>query len=185
LDAPRTGQDQLAFLGTLHYQGDGGRREKFNALKNAGFKLHTGKKTFHQAASSLYYNSAICLNFVCGTPGEGISPVGITSNRLVRLLTSGGFALTERNSDIDYSFEDGNQLAKFDFDDPDHCVEKAQYYMNRPDERREIARRGWEWSEDWGWDQQMDKMTRFIGGEDVPADGAAGEYVGTLEDESK
>jgi hypothetical protein len=182
LETPRTGQNQLCFLGTANYKGDGGRQKKFEALKRAGFKLCYHKRIFHQAASKLYYNSAICLNFVCGTPGEGASPVGITSNRLVRLLTSGGFALTERNVDIDHSFEDGNQLAKFDFGDAAHCVDRAQYYMSNPNERLEIARRGWEWSENWSWDQQMEKLVRFIDGEDLPADGAAAEYVGTLGD---
>jgi len=117
---------------------------------------------------------------VCGTPGEGTTPVGITSNRLVRTLTSGGFSFTERNTDIAATFEDGNQLATYNFGDTHDLLEKARYWLDNPKERLEIARRGWEWSANWGWDQQMDKMMRFIDGDDVPADGAASAWVGTL-----
>lgn len=180
LDRARTEQDAISFLGSF-YRGDGGRRAKFKALGNAGFRTYTPRRTFHEKASELYYDSGICLNMVCGTPGEGACPVGITSNRLVRILTSGGFALSERNTDVEHTFEDGNQLAMTDFSNIPQLVEKARYYMERPKDRLEIARRGWEWSQDWGWDQQTEKMVRFIDGEDVPADGAAGEYTGRLE----
>lgn len=180
LDAAREGQDRIAFIGSMNYKGDGGRRAKGTAIAQAGFKMHTPKRIYHDEASAVYYNSAICLNMVCGTPGEGHTPVGITSNRLVRLLTSGGFALTERNTDVEASFEEGNQLATYNFGDVPDLLEKARYYMDNPKERLEIARRGWEWSANWSWDQQTDKMVRFIDGDDVPADGAASAWVGTL-----
>jgi spore maturation protein CgeB len=90
--------------------------------------------------------------------------------------------LTERNTDVAHTFEEGNQLATFNFGDVPDFIEKCQYYMAHPKERLEIARRGWEWSKDWSWDQQMEKQVRFINGEDVDADGAAGEYVGTYSD---
>jgi hypothetical protein len=180
LDAVRTHPNQIAFLGSTNYTGDGGRRAKIEALTHNSFKLHTGKRTFHQEAANLYYNNGICLNMVCGTPGEGPTPVGITSNRLVRLLTSGGFALTERNTDVAASFEEGNQLATYNFGDIPDLLEKARYWRANQKERLEIAKRGWEWSANWSWDQQTDKMTKFIAGEDVLADGAATPWVGTL-----
>jgi len=184
LDRSRTGKPQLCFLGSINYAGDGGRKAKVQALAGKGFKVQVGRGIFHEAASKLYYDSAISLNFVCGTPGEGSSPVGITSNRLVRILTSGGFALTERNSDVDASFEDGNQVAMFDHGNAEQLVERVRYYLDNPKDRLEIARRGWEWSQNWGWGQQMEKMVRFIDGVDIPADGAAGDYVGTYKDDS-
>jgi hypothetical protein len=182
LDADRVSQHQIAFLGSANYKGDGGRRAKLLALSKNGFSVRSAKRIFHEEAAKLYYDSAICLNMVCGTPGEGHAPVGITSNRLVRLLTSGGFALTERNTDVEASFEDGNQLAMFNFHDIPDLLERARYYMDNPKERLEIARRGWEWSANWSWDQQMEKMMRFIDGDDVSADGAASPWVGTLLD---
>lgn len=180
LDDTRSSQHQIAFLGSGNYKGDGGRRAKLKYLVGAGFSVRHGKRMFHKEASSLYYNSGICLNMVCGTPDEGHTPVGITSNRLVRLLTSGGFALSERNTDVAASFEEGNQLATFDFNSHQDLGNKIRHYLDNPKERLEIARRGWEWSANWGWDQQMDKMVRFIDGDDVPADGAASPWVGTL-----
>ncbi len=182
LDRPRNAQDVVSFLGSSNYRGDGGRRAKIGALRNSGFRIHYHRRTFQEKASELYYDSGICLSLVCGALGEGPGPVGITSNRLVRILTSGGFALTERNTDVEHTFEDGNQLAMTNFKDIPQLIEKARYYMDRPNERMEIARRGWEWSKDWGWDKQMDKMVRFIDGENVDADGAAGNWVGTYND---
>ena len=182
LDAARTAQNMISFLGSANYKGDGGRRAKISGLAKAGFHVHHNKRTFHKDASTLYYNSGICLNMVCGTWGEGHTPVGLTSNRLVRLLTSGGFTLSERNTDVVASFEEGNQLVTFDFGDVPDLLEKAAYWMDkaRAKERLEIARRGWEWSANWGWDQQIEKMIRFIDGDAVPADGAASPWVGTL-----
>ncbi|RLB65595.1 MAG: hypothetical protein DRH08_07785 [Deltaproteobacteria bacterium] len=98
----------------------------------------------------------------------------------MRVLTSGGFSLTERNTDIATTFEEGNQLATFDFGSPEHLLERAHFYKGKQKERYDIARRGWEWSQEWGWDKQMEKMVRFIDGDDVLADGAAQDFVGSL-----
>jgi len=179
LDVARKNTNTLCFLGSENYKGAGGRSEKLRALTKGGFKLYRSKRIFHADAAKVYYNSAICLNLVCGTPGEGPDPTGITSNRLVRLLTAGGFVLTERNTDITASFEDENQLAMFDHGNAEQLLHRSKYYLDHTKERLEIARRGWEWSKNWGWDKQMEKMVRFIEGEDVPADGAAARYVGT------
>ena len=170
-ELPREGQHQLCFLGLNGYDGDGGRGSKIRAIREAGFPLRYGRRTFHEAAAKVYWNSAICLNFCCGD---------ITSNRLMRVVTSGGFMLTEHNKDIEATFENGNQLVWYPFkrDSPHpEMLEQIRYYMDRPELRHEIAMRGHEWSQNWGWDQQMDKMVRFIEGEDVPADGAAGKYI--------
>ena len=167
---PRENQDRLCFLGSSHYNGDGGRRPKFKAIKNAGFKMYYSKRVFHEAAAEVYWNSAICANFSCGD---------ITSNRVVRILSSGGFCLTESNADIEHSFTDGQELATFKTGNIPHMLDRIKDYMERPKLRHEIAMRGHEWTRDKGWDQQMDKMVRFIGGEDIPASGAAGEYVGS------
>ncbi len=168
---PRQNQSRLAFLGTANYNGDGGRRLKFQAIKNAGMSLFHSRRIFHEEAAGIYWNSAICPNFVCGD---------ITSNRLTRILASGGFCLTEGNADIDHSFTDGKEVAMFPFQNIPKMIEKIQYFMARPELRDEIAMRGHEWTKDKSWNHQMEKMVRFIGGEDVPADGAADKYVGTF-----
>jgi len=168
---PRQNQGRLCFLGSAQYKGDGGRSPKFKAIRNAGFPLRFGRRTFHEDAAEVYWNSAICINLCCGD---------ITSNRLIRVITSGGFMLTEHNKDIEATFENGNQLAWFPFQRGNphpEMLEQIRYYIDRPALRHEIAMRGYEWSRNWGWAQQAEKMVRFIRGEDVPADGAAGEYI--------
>jgi hypothetical protein len=172
---PRKSQSRLVFLGSPHYNGDGGRKEKFQAIEQAGYSMYLGRRIFHEKAADAYWNSAICPNFVCGD---------ITSNRVMRILSSGGFCLTERNADIDHSFTDEVELAKFDRNNIPHMLDRIRYFMDNPKMRDEIAMQGHEWTRNKGWDQQMDKMVRFIGGEDIPADGAAGEYV-SYEDSAK
>jgi len=168
---PRKNQDRLVFFGSANYKGDGGRKLKFAAIRNAGLSMYYSRRVFHEKASDAYWNSAICPNFSCGD---------ITSNRVMRILSSGGFCLTESNADIEHSFTDGKELATFPPGDIPKMLERIKYYMDRPELRDEIAMRGYEWTRDKSWDHQMDKMVRFIGGEDIPASGAAEEYVGTL-----
>ncbi len=68
-------------------------------------------------------------------------------------------------------------MAIFRKGDIPHMLDRIRYYMDQPELRHEIAMRGHEWTKDKGWDHQMDKMVRFIDGEDIPASGAAGEWV--------
>ena len=119
-------------------------------------------------AAEVYWNSAICPNF---TPGD------ITSNRVTRVLSSGGFCLAESNLDIEHSFTDGVELATFKSRNIPHMIDRIRYYMDKPALRHEIAMRGHEWTRDKSWTHQAEKMVKFIRGEDVPADGAAGEYL--------
>lgn len=172
---PRENQDRLCFLGSSHYKGDGGRRAKFKAIRIAGFNMYYAKRVFHENAAKVYWNSAICPNF---TPGD------ITSNRVTRVLSSGGFCLTESNADIDHSFTDGEELATFESRNIPHMIDRIRYYMDKPKLRHEIAMRGHEWTRDKSWTHQAEKMVRFIKGEDVPADGAAVEYTGGTRDEN-
>lgn len=165
---PRENQNRLCFLGSGHYRGDGGRRAKFKAIKNAGYPMYYSRRIFHEEAAKVYWNSAICANFSCGD---------ITSNRVVRILSSGGFCLTESNADIEHSFTDGQELAIFKKGNIPHMLDRIRYYMDKPKLRHEIAMRGHEWTRDKSWTHQAEKMVRFIRGENVPADGAAGEYT--------
>ena len=165
---PRKDQDRICFLGSGNYNGDGGRRAKLKALANAGYKIFQSNKTYHRDAAETYWNSAICPNFVCGD---------ITSNRVVRILASGGFCLTESNVDIEHSFEDGEELAIFKQKDIPDMLNQVAYYMENPGLRESIAMCGHEWSKERTWTHQMDKMVRFIKGENIAADGAAENYT--------
>ena len=162
-DLPREEKDQISFLGN-HYSGDGGRRGKIKALANAGFNIHYSRRCFHREASQLYWESSINLNLVCGD---------LISNRLWRILASGGFALTEDNADINHVFTDGKEVAICRQNDADHLIEVAQFYRNRRDLREEISYRGQEWSKGYTWVRQAEKMVKFVSGNSVEVDGAA------------
>lgn len=167
-----TKQNQnMCFFGLDSYDGDGGRQEKVKALRKSGYSLLTGRGCFHEAAAKVYWESAISLNFVCGD---------ITSNRLVRILASGGFCLTEQNADILHSFSEGRELAMFRKGDIEHLLEQAEYYMERPALRREIGMAGHEWAKTRSWAHQVEKMVQFFQGKDIPADGAAEQYLGKV-----
>lgn len=165
---PRQNQDRLCFLGSGNYKGDGGRRAKFKAIKAAGLNMYCAKHVYHEKAAEVYWNSAICPNF---TPGD------ITSNRVTRILSSGGFCLAESNLDIEHSFTDGVELSTFKSRDIPHMIDRIRYYMDKPKLRHEIAMRGHEWARDKSWTHQAEKMVKFLRGEAVPADGAAGDYL--------
>jgi len=165
---------KLCFLGLGSYTGDGGRQEKFQALKQAGYSLILSQGCFHEEAAKVYWESAISLNFVCGD---------ITSNRLIRILASGGFCLTEQNADILHSFSEGRELATFKQGDIEHLLEQAEYYIQRPALRREIGLAGHEWAKTRSWAHQAEKMVQFVRGKNIPADGSAEQYVGRADED--
>jgi len=166
-DAPRTGQKHLSFLGSF-YKGDGGREARINLLRKHGFTVLYRNNLFHEQAASVYWNSAICLNF---------SSWDCTSNRVIRIMASGGFLLTEGNRDVEASFERGNQLDWFT--STNELLEKVKFYVQNPELRHQIAERGHNWAKDKSWTEQMGKVVRFIQGEEF-CDGAAKEYIGGI-----
>jgi hypothetical protein len=166
-DRERQNQNRISFLGTRGYTGDGGRRDKLDRIESEGHELLQNRRTFYEEAATTYYDSAICPNFVCGD---------ITSLRVVHILASCGFCLTEHNVDVEASFTRGQELDWFDFNNTDEMLEKIQFYMSRPELRDEIARRGHEWAREYTWNHQTEKMVRFIQGSSV-CDGGAEEFV--------
>lgn len=162
---PRRHKQRITFLGSRGYAGDGGRRKKLDAIEAEGYELVQNNRTHFEEAASAYYHSAICPNFVCGD---------ITSLRVLHILASKGFCLTEYNVDVQASFNRGDQLDWFV--DQKEMFEKINFYLKRPMLRNEIARRGYRWAKDYTWEHQAEKMIRFIQGESV-CDGGAGEYI--------
>jgi hypothetical protein len=168
---------QLVFLGSL-YRNDGNRKAKLHEIKTAGFSLHYHRKTFLEKAASLYYSTPISINFNCGD---------ITSNRVLRILASGGFCLTQANADIKHTFTNEKELVWWDEPFGEKINAKAMLdaircWVDNPKERQRIAETGHEWAKDKSWLNQMEKHVRFIKGEDIPADGAAGAFVGTCDE---
>ena len=68
---------------------------------------------------------------------------GDLNMRVFETLGAGGFLLTDRlspQSGLERLFRDGAHLALYD--SPDDLIAKIEYYLDRPDEAAEIARRG-------------------------------------------
>lgn len=162
---PRKHSGRLTFLGSRSYKGDGGRGQKLDAIEAAGYDLVQNNRTHFEEAAAAYYHSAICPNFVCGD---------ITSLRVVHILASAGFCLTEHNVDVEATFTRGEQLDWFHT--TDEMFEKIEFYLAQPELRDEIARRGHEWAKDYTWEHQAAKMVDFIQGNSV-CDGGASKFV--------
>lgn len=163
----RAQPERLCFVGTPGYQGDGGRKEKIKAIQQAGYDLLLSNNVHYQECANVYWNSGICMNFVCGD---------ITSLRLMHILASGGFALTEKNMDVEASFESGKQLDWFDFQDTEGMLDKIHFYLKNPTLRDTIAANGHNLSKEYTWELQARKMAKFIQGAHM-CDGGAGEFV--------
>ena len=161
---PRNQSNTLVFLGSF-YRDDGGRSKKISRIQKLGYPVLVRDNLFERDASMAYWNHAVCLNF---------SAWDCTSNRLMRILASGGFCLTEKNKDLAHSFENENQLVWFE--STEEMLDKVSTYMKDSTAREEIAARGLEWAKTRDWTAQMNKIVRFINGE-IVCDGAAGTYV--------
>ncbi|MCF8506728.1 MAG: glycosyltransferase [Caulobacter sp.] len=60
--------------------------------------------------------------------------------RIFETLTAGGFLLTDHASNLAAMFEPGRELDSFE--SPEEMMEKIAYWLARPEERAEVARRG-------------------------------------------
>jgi spore maturation protein CgeB len=71
---------------------------------------------------------------------EGRFPVYQASPRIFEAMACGTLVISDNQRDVFSLFKDGEHLIGFDH--PDDLVEKIRYYLEHPEERKEIARRG-------------------------------------------
>lgn len=91
-----------------------------------------GQRLFEDAAR-VYADSKICLNIALNDD---------VNMRCFEVTGSGGFLLTNRIPSLEELFVDGKEIVMYDsFDD---AVEKAKYYLEHDDERKAIAKAGYE-----------------------------------------
>jgi hypothetical protein len=157
----------VTFVGSL-YEGDGGRADKLAVLRRARIDVaHYGHRGAQLApvmlerASRIYNGAALVLNFVPHT--------GTFSNRVVRVLASGGCLLSEYAQDLTPMFPGG--LAQFS--NEAEMLEHAHRLIANPSEREAIAAVGHEHAQRYTWARQAEKYMRFIRGEFIPDDGVA------------
>ena len=81
-----------------------------------------------------FKESAINLNFTIPNIHTGI-PL-----RVWDVLGAGGFLLTNHQSEMDFIFHDGEDMAWFDCEE--ELIDKASYYMTHTSEREKIAKKG-------------------------------------------
>ena len=82
----------------------------------------------------VFKESAVNLNFTIPNIRTGI-PL-----RVWDVLGAGGFLLTNHQSEMDFIFKEGENIAWFDSED--ELLDKASYYMKHEDERHRIAEKG-------------------------------------------
>jgi hypothetical protein len=156
---------EVLFTGAL-YSGDGGRKGKLDLLRGARLPvvhINHDQGVFFEKAALRYSQAAITLNFV---PQQ--SP-GSFSNRVVRVLASGGFLLSEWCEDLGRVFRDGEELVLFRNDA--EMVALAGRLLGDEEERRRIREQGLARVQEFSWDRQAEKYLRFLTGEEVTDDG--------------
>lgn len=157
----------IAFTGSA-YTGDGGRGDKLSVLRRERFDVaHYGcrhaplQPVYFENASRVYNRAAIVLNFV---PGPGTF-----SNRVVRVLASGGCLLSEYANDLTPIF--GSGLVQFR--DDGEMIACVRELLGSPSEREAIAEVGHARAKAYTWAKQGEKYLRFIRGEHVVDDGGS------------
>lgn len=97
------------------------------------------EKTFRGSTSGLemyqiYKDSKICLNDYVDTAG------GIGFNqRMFEVMGVGGFLLTRRAPNFEEHFPEGIFAT---YENDEDCIQKIQYYLDHPEERKQIAEAG-------------------------------------------
>ena len=84
----------------------------------------------------VFRNSKINLNMTAKTIESGIP------QRVLDILSCGGFCLTNYQKEIADFFEDGKELVMYS--SMEDLLIKAEYYLKHEEERKEIAKAGYE-----------------------------------------
>ena len=84
----------------------------------------------------VFHNSKINLNITSRTIESGIP------QRVFDILACGGFCLTNYQPEIAEIFEDGVELVMYT--DMEDMLQKAEYYLTKEEERKQIAQAGYE-----------------------------------------
>lgn len=63
-----------------------------------------------------------------------------SSDRLVQLMANGSFVISKNIPDVELLFNNNEVVF---FNEPQECLEKINYYINNDEERRKLAKNGW------------------------------------------
>jgi len=131
---------EVSFVGTKTLE----RVKYINEIRKRGIKVHLaghgwslqGKVPFEEMLE-IFQTSKINLNF-SGTKENKKGWKG----RLLEVINAGGFLLTEYRPGIEEFFEIDKEIVCFT--NVEEMIEKIIYYLNHEEERKKIARAGWE-----------------------------------------
>lgn len=138
-DIPK--QFDVSFIGTLYRD----RRDRLCALRELGIAVRVFDNKWGRNMLMLSdvvrvtNQSRINLDFTLDAAGLGIK---LIKGRMSEITMCGGFLLTEYAPELERYFEIGREIACFD--SAAEAAEKVRYYLQHPDEREEIAARGYE-----------------------------------------
>jgi len=131
----------VSFVGTMKFAG---RREYVKELARNNIKIDTfgkggGGYISFQEMLDIFANSKINLNF---SKAGSYYWVKVIKGRVFQVCMAGGFMLTEYVPGIEEYFEIGREIDCFE--NADEMIEKIEYYLKHDEERRAMARAGWE-----------------------------------------
>ena len=130
----------VSFIGALYPH----RNEFFQKLSNLGIAINLFGKAGGQYIPfedmvRIFSESKINLN-LCGSYAS--AAIKQIKAHIYEITMSGGFLLTEYAPHIEDYFEIGKEIVVFD--GVEDAVQKIEYYLNHDDERKEIAKAGYE-----------------------------------------
>jgi spore maturation protein CgeB len=107
---------------------------------NSSLKNHLrGRHTRPEEWLKIYSASKIILSTHYHDPHKRF-PVYQASPRVFEILACGAFQICDDQRDVFTLFQNGRDLVRFT--DAPALVDKVEYYLSHPQERREIAERG-------------------------------------------
>lgn len=130
---------EMSFVGSLRAN----RKQYLNEIKNRNlpitlFGLSWGKFASHEEMLKIFAGSRINLNFSMNYTNAKLA----IKARIFEVCLAGGFLLTEYFPGIEDYFEIDKEIVCFR--NAEEMVEKIKYYLNNDEERRAIAKAGWE-----------------------------------------
>jgi spore maturation protein CgeB len=143
----------ISFVGAGYYN----RRHFLKGLVDCDFKIwgtdwdmsselgssikRKGERIETEETVKIFNAARININLHSSTYHRGINPFGDFVNpRTFEILSCGGFQLVDRRSGFEGLFEVNEELIVFD--DLDDLRQKISYYLNNPEERNKIIKKG-------------------------------------------
>lgn len=131
-------------------------------LIHSGNVIECGYVDYQTEMPLIFHESKINLNMTHHTITSGIP------QRVLDILACGGFCLTNYQPEIDEYFVDGEELVMYA--GKEDAREKIAYYLAHEDERKEIARRGYEKVvAEFGMEKRVQEMLNILEEEHVKA----------------